>query len=95
MSARSVAGQLRAVPSVHTLAATGRKNEGGAEARRMDDGHADPSMGDEKRSSTVILVGCSGFPCARSEYYRSFPLVEIQQTFYKLPRLQTALRWRQ
>ncbi len=42
----------------------------------------------------MILIGCCGFPCAQAEYYRSFPLVEIQQTFYKLPRLQTALRWR-
>jgi len=32
---------------------------------------------------------------AQAEYYRQFSLVEIQQTFYNLPRVQTALRWRQ
>lgn len=31
---------------------------------------------------------------ARAEYYRQFPVVEIQQTFYTLPRIQTAERWR-
>jgi uncharacterized protein YecE (DUF72 family) len=30
----------------------------------------------------------------RQEYYRTFPVVEIQQTFYKLPRTTTAERWR-
>jgi uncharacterized protein YecE (DUF72 family) len=39
-------------------------------------------------------VGCCGFPMARAEYYRRFPVVEIQQTFYDLPRIQTAERWR-
>ncbi len=41
-----------------------------------------------------VKVGCCGFPMARTEYYRRFPVVEIQQTFYNLPRLQTAERWR-
>ena len=40
-------------------------------------------------------VGCCGFPIPRAEYYRRFPVVEIQQTFYNLPRVQTAVRWRQ
>ncbi|HSB81663.1 MAG TPA: DUF72 domain-containing protein [Candidatus Methylomirabilis sp.] len=31
----------------------------------------------------------------RAEYYSLFPVVEIQQTFYNLPRIQTAERWRQ
>ncbi len=43
---------------------------------------------------SAITVGCCGFPCARAEYYRTFPVVEIQQTFYRLPRLATAQRWR-
>lgn len=29
------------------------------------------------------------------EYFRQFKLVEVQQTFYKMPRLETAQRWRQ
>jgi uncharacterized protein YecE (DUF72 family) len=32
---------------------------------------------------------------AQAEYYRQFAMVEIQHTFYSLPRVQTALRWRQ
>jgi uncharacterized protein YecE (DUF72 family) len=31
---------------------------------------------------------------ARRKYYDSFDLVEIQSTFYKLPRESTAMRWR-
>ncbi len=42
----------------------------------------------------AIRVGCCGFPIRREEYYRRFPVVEIQQTFYNLPRAQTAARWR-
>lgn len=30
----------------------------------------------------------------RQEYYNALPVVEIQQTFYKLPRLSTGIRWR-
>ncbi len=43
----------------------------------------------------VVKVGCCGFPMKRAEYYRRFPLVEIQQTFYNLPRLSTVERWRE
>jgi len=42
----------------------------------------------------TILVGCCGFPRARSEYYRTLPLAEVQQTFYRPPELATAQRWR-
>jgi uncharacterized protein YecE (DUF72 family) len=41
-----------------------------------------------------VKVGCCGFPLARRAYYASFPLVEIQQTFYQPPRATTAARWR-
>jgi len=41
-----------------------------------------------------IKVGCCGFAHGRKEYFRYFRLVETQQTFYKMPRLDTALRWR-
>ena len=44
--------------------------------------------------SMAVKVGCCGFPIRRAEYYRRFPVVEIQQTFYNLPRLQTVDRWR-
>jgi uncharacterized protein YecE (DUF72 family) len=31
---------------------------------------------------------------AKVEYYRHFPVVEVQQTFYNMPRIHTAERWR-
>jgi uncharacterized protein YecE (DUF72 family) len=40
-------------------------------------------------------VGCCGFPGGRKGYFSQFQLVEVQQTFYKMPRLETAQRWRQ
>lgn len=43
----------------------------------------------------AVRVGCCGFPMTKAEYYRRFPVVEIQQTFYNLPRVHTAERWRQ
>jgi uncharacterized protein YecE (DUF72 family) len=42
----------------------------------------------------TVKVGCCGFPLAKAEYFRRFCVVEIQQTFYNLPRDQTAEKWR-
>ena len=42
-----------------------------------------------------IRVGCCGFPKAKATYYQHFFLVEVQQTFYQPPRLETARRWRE
>ncbi len=41
-----------------------------------------------------MKVGCCGFAQARAEYFAHLALVEVQQTFYKPPRLETAQRWR-
>jgi len=41
-----------------------------------------------------VKVGCCGFPRGMKDYFNQFKLVEVQQTFYKPPRLETALRWR-
>jgi len=41
-----------------------------------------------------VKVGCCGFPVSRKDYFRQFKLVEVQQTFYKMPGLETARRWR-
>jgi len=41
-----------------------------------------------------VKIGCCGFPKARNLYYKSFKLVEIQQTFYQPPQLKTIGRWR-
>ena len=43
----------------------------------------------------MVKVGCCGFPGGRQNYFSRFRLVEVQQTFYKLPRLATAVGWRQ
>lgn len=42
-----------------------------------------------------LKVGCCGFPQARHRYYNTLPLVEIQKTFYQLPRVKTSHKWRQ
>lgn len=42
----------------------------------------------------MIKVGCCGFPTAKDEYYRHFPVAEVQQTFYQPPRLSTLEKWR-
>ncbi|WP_337287724.1 DUF72 domain-containing protein [Candidatus Methylomirabilis sp.] len=47
----------------------------------------DPGAGQAK-------VGTCGFAMGRQEYYKTFPVIEIQQTFYKLPRVSTGARWR-
>ncbi|MGD2125636.1 MAG: DUF72 domain-containing protein [Desulfobacteraceae bacterium] len=46
------------------------------------------------RGETQIKVGCCGFAASQQEYFKLFKLIEIQNTFYQLPRLQTAEKWR-
>ncbi len=41
-----------------------------------------------------VRVGCCGFAQARAAYFRRFALVEVQQTFYHPPGLDTLRRWR-
>jgi uncharacterized protein YecE (DUF72 family) len=41
-----------------------------------------------------VHIGCCGFPQAKKKYYEHFDLVEIQKTFYQLPRVKTAQSWR-
>jgi len=42
----------------------------------------------------MIRVGCCGFPGGMKGYFERFRLVEVQGTFYRLPRVETAERWR-
>lgn len=42
----------------------------------------------------VIHVGCCGFAMARAKYFATFECVEVNSTFYNLPQLSTAARWR-
>jgi len=42
-----------------------------------------------------IKIGCCGFPVSREKYYKSFKVVEIQQTFYQPPEEKTISKWRE
>jgi uncharacterized protein YecE (DUF72 family) len=44
---------------------------------------------------TDIKVGCCGFACTPEAYFKALRAVEIQQTFYRLPRPETVARWRE
>jgi uncharacterized protein YecE (DUF72 family) len=46
------------------------------------------------KPASDIKVGCCGFIVSQAEYFKLFPLIEIQNTFYQLPRLGTAEKWR-
>jgi uncharacterized protein YecE (DUF72 family) len=42
----------------------------------------------------VIHVGCCGFALAHEKYFATFRCVEVDTSFYNLPKLETATRWR-
>lgn len=42
-----------------------------------------------------IHVGCCGFALPQTTYHRIFDCVEIDSSFYNLPRVETARRWRE
>ncbi|MDE2291307.1 MAG: DUF72 domain-containing protein, partial [Elusimicrobia bacterium] len=41
-----------------------------------------------------LHVGCRGFPVARERYFQRLRAVEVSDTRRRLPRLETARRWR-
>ncbi len=41
-----------------------------------------------------VRLGLCGFTMAFEDYVREFPVVEVQKTFYQLPRLALAEKWR-
>ncbi len=43
----------------------------------------------------MIKVGCCGFSCGFSKYIKEFEVVEVQRTFYDLPRKNTVEKWRE
>ncbi len=43
----------------------------------------------------AVRVGCCGFPVAQDRYWRTFPVLEVQKTFYQVPRLHTLAGWRE
>ncbi|MDI6689584.1 MAG: DUF72 domain-containing protein [Actinomycetota bacterium] len=42
----------------------------------------------------MIKVGCCGFPVKKQRYFEHFDVIEIQRTFYNLPKIETVLKWR-
>ncbi|HVE13645.1 MAG TPA: DUF72 domain-containing protein, partial [Elusimicrobiota bacterium] len=43
----------------------------------------------------MLRAGCSGFPVARSSYFRRLGAVEIVSSFLKPPKPETARTWRE
>lgn len=41
----------------------------------------------------MLKIGCCGFAGARNRYWGSFPVVEVQKTFYQPPQIKTLERW--
>lgn len=42
----------------------------------------------------VVKIGCCGFAGRRETYFRKYPVIEVEQTFYDPPRVFTAEKWR-
>lgn len=43
----------------------------------------------------LVKTGCCGFRSSQREYTARFPVVEVQQTFYQPPKVETLRRWRE
>ena len=41
-----------------------------------------------------VRVGCCGFCMRQEDLFRTFPITEVQQTFYNPPQVRTVERWR-
>jgi uncharacterized protein YecE (DUF72 family) len=41
-----------------------------------------------------LKIGCCGFAVSQKRYFELFSVVEIQSTFYQLPEVRTAEKWR-
>ncbi len=46
------------------------------------------------KQTLQIHTGCCGFRCAQQKYFDTFHCVEIDSSFYNLPKPETAARWR-
>ncbi len=42
-----------------------------------------------------IFIGCCGFAISMKKYFQEFSTVEVQQTFYRIPRENTLAKWRE
>jgi len=43
----------------------------------------------------MIKIGCCGYPVGRKKYQETLRLVEINRTFYKIPKISTVIKWRE
>ena len=43
----------------------------------------------------AVKIGCCGFRTAQADYMQLFSVVEVQQTFYQPPQIQTLKKWRE
>jgi uncharacterized protein YecE (DUF72 family) len=59
-----------------------------------DDKPARQSPATSNDSSLRVKTGCCGFRMAQREYVQTFPVVEVQQTFYQPPHINTLEKWR-
>jgi uncharacterized protein YecE (DUF72 family) len=41
-----------------------------------------------------VKIGCCGFAGRRETYFKKYPIIEVEQTFYDPPRVFTAEKWR-
>jgi uncharacterized protein YecE (DUF72 family) len=46
------------------------------------------------RDHQEIKIGCCGFAAPQKQYFKLFRIVEIQKSFYQLPEIRTAEKWR-
>jgi uncharacterized protein YecE (DUF72 family) len=42
-----------------------------------------------------VKIGCCGFSVGKNRYYETFPVIELQKTFYQPPQLTTVKKWRE
>ncbi|MEO0087741.1 MAG: DUF72 domain-containing protein [candidate division WOR-3 bacterium] len=42
----------------------------------------------------IYKIGCCGYPVAKKKYYENFNCIELNSTFYQLPKIETAEKWR-
>lgn len=42
-----------------------------------------------------LKIGCCGFARGIKNYFKTFKVVEIQQTFYQIPKIETIKAWRE
>jgi uncharacterized protein YecE (DUF72 family) len=46
------------------------------------------------REARDLRIGCCGFPLSLTRYVETFPVVEVQQTFYQPPLPRTLEKWK-